>query len=394
MILFVLVVLLATGLFHWFLYARLVTALNIASPALLWPLRSLAVFLALSYFIARLSERHAPEAVVHALHWIASIWMGLMWELLWITLLLYLVKVALLLGGVWARLDSATTMLIGRYAVVSTLGAAVLLCGWGMKTAFGPARVAHVQVPVPNLTPELRGLRIVMASDFHASVLVAGREVERWSEQIMRLKPDLILLPGDIVDRSADDILYFADAFHRLRAPLGVYGSTGNHEYYVGLEGALEFCRAAGIRMLMNETVELPNGLVLAGIEDRTARQFRLSRPTPAEVLRDVPREKPVIFLNHTPDTREAREAVEAGADLVLSGHTHGGQIWPFSYFSRMVHPYHWGLYSLGRGFIFTSCGVGDWGTRMRIGAPPEIALIRLVDENEPPRVRWEAEKR
>jgi len=393
MILFILVVLLVSGLFHGFLYARLVTALNIASPVLLWPLRSLAVFLALSYFMARLSEGHAPEPVVHALHWIASIWMGLMWELLWITLLLYLVKVALLLGGVWARLDSATTMLIGRYAVVSALGAAALLCGWGMKTAFGPARVAQVQVPVHNVTPAMRELHIVMASDFHASVLVAGREVERWCEQIMQLKPDLILLPGDIADRSAQDILHFADAFHRLSAPLGVYGSTGNHEYYVGLQGALEFCRAAGIRMLMNETVELPNGLVLAGIEDRTARQFGRPRPTPAEVLRDVPREKPLIFLNHTPDTREAREAVEAGADLVLSGHTHGGQIWPFSYFSRMVHPCHWGLYSLGKGFIFTSCGVGDWGTRMRIGAPPEIVLIRLVDENEPPRVRWERKK-
>jgi hypothetical protein len=394
MIVFVLVVLLVSGLFHGFLYLRLVTALDIASPALLWPLRWLAVFLALSYFVARLSERHAPETVVHALHWIASIWMGLMWELLWITLLLYLVKVALLIGGVWGRFDAATTMLIGRYATISALTAAVLLCGWGMKTAFGPARVAHVQVPMPNLTPELRDLRIVMASDFHASVLVARREVEQWCDQIMRLKPDLILLPGDIADRSADDILYFADAFHRLRAPLGVYGSTGNHEYYVGLQGALGFCRAAGIRMLMNETVELPNGLVLAGIEDRTARQFKLPRPSPSEMLKDVSREKPVIFLDHTPDTREVREAADAGADLVLSGHTHGGQIWPFSYFSRMAHPYHWGLYNLGKGFIFTSCGVGDWGTRMRIGAPPEIVLIRLVDESVPPSVRWERKKR
>jgi len=393
MILFILVVLLVTGLFHWFLYARLVTALAITSPAVLWPLRGLAVFLALSYFIARSAERHAPESVVHVLHWIASIWMGLMWELLWITLVFCLVKVALLATGVWARLDSTTTMMIGRYAAAGALSVAVLLCAYGTKMAFGPARVAHVQVPVRNITPELRELRIVMASDFHASVLVAGREVERWSEQIMRLKPDVILLPGDIVDRTAGDILHFAGSFHRLSAPLGVYGSTGNHEYYVGLEGALEFCRAAGIRMLMNETVELPGGLVLAGIEDRTARQFGLPRPTPAEVLKDVPREKPVLFLNHTPDTREAQEAVEAGADLVLSGHTHGGQIWPFSYFSRLAHPYHWGLYSLGKGFIFTSCGVGDWGPRMRIGAPPEIALIRLVGEDQPASVRWEWKK-
>ena len=284
MTLFFVIILLVTGLLHWFLYARLVLALDIASPAVYWPLRLLAVFLALSYIIARVIERYAPEPVVHVLHWIASIWMGLMWELLWITLLFYVAKVVLVVTGVWWKFDAGTVALIGRYAAITAIGAAVILCGYGMRTAMGPARVAQVKLPVKHITNELRALRIVAASDFHSGVLVGRREVERMSAQIMGLKPDLILLPGDIVDRTSDDIMPFADAFHKLNAPLGVFGSTGNHEYYVGLDGALEFCKTAGIRMLMNETVELPS-LMLAGIEDRTARQFRRPRPSPAELL-------------------------------------------------------------------------------------------------------------
>lgn len=390
MIIFFVVVLSVVGLIHWFLYNRLVSALEITSPAILWPLRILAVFLALSYFAARMVERHGPEPITHTLHWTASVWIGLMWELLWIAFVLYIAKIVLIASGIWFKLDSTTVTLLGRWTAIAAISAAVLLCAYGVKVALSPARIAHVRVPIKNISSEWREVRIAVASDFHAGVIVGRREVERMSDQIMRLKPDLILLPGDIADRASDDIMHFANAFHRLQAPLGVYATTGNHEYYVGLPGALEFLRAAGIRPLMNEVVALPNGLVVAGIEDRTARQFGLPRPTPSELLKGVNSDKPVIFMNHTPETKEVQEAVQAGADLVVSGHTHGGQIWPFSYLSRMAFRYHWGLYKVDKGFIYTSCGFGQWGPPMRIGAPPEIALIRFVGENEAYGVRWE----
>jgi uncharacterized protein len=204
------------------------------------------------------------------------------------------------------------------------------------------------------------------------------------AEQIMSLKPDLILLPGDIVDQTTDGVMRFAEAFQILKAPLGVFGTTGNHEYYVGLARALEFCKAAGIRMLMNENVELPNGLVIAGIEDRTAKHVGGTRPTVTQLLNPVAADKPTILLNHTPATDEALEAARAGADLMISGHTHGGQIWPFSYLTRLAFKFNRGLYRLGENSaIFTSTGIGTWGPPMRIGAPPEIVLIRLVGRGE-----------
>ena len=367
------------GLIHWFLYARLVSALELTGPALLWPLRVLTVLLAVSYILARIWEKSLPEPIVHALHWISSVWLGLMWELLWLTLLFFIVKVILLATGYWGRLDPAVVLLIGRYSAITVIAVAVLLCAWGVRNAFGPATVVEVKVPVKNATPELKKLRIVLASDIHAGVIIGPKEVHRMAEQIEGLKPDLILLPGDIVDRSADDIMHLVDAFKEFKAPLGVFGTTGNHEYYAGLDGALAFCKAAGIRMLMNEMVELPNGLVIAGIEDRTALAMHRHRPTVKEFLADVPPDKPVILMDHQPETHEALAAGDAGADLVVSGHTHGGQLWPFTLLTRSTYRFHHGYYSLdGKGHIIISDGIGNWGPPMRIDAPPEVVLITL----------------
>lgn len=387
---FLTIVVTILGLIHWFLYARLVGALDISSPAILWSLRLLAGYLALSYILARTWEHIAPEPVVHTLHWIASVWLGVMLQLLWMAAALLLVKVILVLTGLWSGFTPATVSMLGRYAALGALGAAVLLSGIAMHTARGPARIVQVSVPVKHITPELRDIKIAVASDFHAGVVVTHKEIERMVAQIMRLRPDLILLPGDILDRASDDILHFVDAFRNLQAPLGVYGSTGNHEYYIGINGALEFFEQAGVRMLINERVELPNGLLIAGIADRTAKQMRLPRPDVVAVLGDAARHKPAILMNHTPETAEALAATEAGADLIVSGHTHGGQIWPFSFFTRLAFRFHHGLYRAGAGHIFTSSGIGHWGPPMRLGAPPEIVLVRLVGPTDAAVMQWE----
>ncbi len=388
MLIFLAIALSITGLIHWFLYARLVGALDIVSLGALWTLRITAIFLAISYFLAHIIERHCPEWIVSALYWLSTVWMGLMWELLWMGLGLYVGKQVLVVTGIWSSLGAATIAAIGRYTVFGVIGVASLMCGYGMVQALGSARIAHVRIPVKELTPELADLKIVMASDFHAGVMVGRRHLDRMANQMMSLKPDLILLPGDILDRNADRIMSLTDVFRRLEAPLGVYGTTGNHDYYIGLKSALKFYNAAGIRMLMNESVELSNGLVVAGIEDRTAQQMRLPRPDISELLKNIPEDKTVILLNHTPSTEEAERATQSGADIVLSGHTHAGQIWPFSLLTRATYRYHWGLYKTAAGHAFTSCGIGYWGPPMRIGAPPEIVLIRLTHENEPRAIR------
>ena len=386
MIPFLVTVISVLGLLHWFLYARLVTALNLTSPGILWSLRGLAVFLTLAYLIARSTERFAPEWLVHTLHWVASVWLGVMWQLLWITFVFFLVKLLLMLSGTWSRLDPVTVVALGRYSALAVISLAVLICGYATIRATRP-RIIVANIPVEHLTPELRAMRIIMASDFHAGILVNRKEINDWASQINRLKPDVILIPGDVVDGNVDHIIDFADAFHHLEAPLGVWVTTGNHEYYAGVQRSVEFFHAANFHPLMNEHVELPGGLVLAGIEDRTAKQMGLPRPTVEQVLAPVPRERVTILLNHTPETQEALAADRAGADLILSGHTHNGQMWPFSLFTKMAFRFQHGLYNLEKGYILTSCGIGTWGPPMRLSAPPEIILIQLVGADEAPAI-------
>jgi uncharacterized protein len=388
MIIFFATVIAITLLLHGFLYHRLAVALDITTPAALWLLRLAALFLALSYILARAWERLAPHWVVQGMYWFSSVWLGLMWELLWITLVFYLVKLGLMAGGVWGRLEPQTITQLGRFAAIAVSSLAVLLCGYGMVSAMGRARIANLQVPVKQITPELRELKIAMASDWHVGVLIGKPRLEKMTGQIMALKPDIILLPGDIVDQNPADLQPLLPVLKKLQAPLGVFGTTGNHEYYIGVQRAVEYMRAAGVQMLMNESVELPNGLQITGIEDRTAAQMHKQRPTVTQLLANA-KEKPTIFLNHSPFVAEARAAAAAGADLTLSGHTHAGQIWPFTYLSRMAFPYNFGLYRLGEHYQYTSCGYGYWGPPMRIFAPPEIVVIRLVGSTEPARVEW-----
>jgi len=365
MLLFLGIVLAITGLIHTFLYRGLVRGLGITAPAALWTLRGLAVLLAVSYILTRMIDGVAPEWLVHSAHWASSVWMGLMFYLLSIGLLVWLAKLVLRIVGVWSRLEPQHALL-GRVGVIGVSAAALALVLVAMITAQRPARVRAVKVPVKAITPELAKLRIAMVADFHAGVLAGERQVTRWVGEINALEPDLVLVPGDIVDH-----------------PLGVFATTGNHEYYVGLERARAFLEESGMRLLLNERVEVPGGLIVAGIEDRTARSMGRELPSAAEILGPDAKDRPAVFLNHTPARGSVREAIAAGADLVVSGHTHGGQIWPFGIVTRLAFPLHHGLYEVDGGHQLTTCGIGYWGPPMRLGTAPEIFLIELVGEDE-----------
>ena len=384
MIAFIAVILTISGLIHWFLYTRLISALEITSPGILWPLRILAVLLAVSYILVRVWERVAPDPVVYAGEWIAASWIGLMFELLWMALILTVLKFILWLTGAWGRLGAENLTLLGRWSFLVVVCTALILCGYAMYRAARPARIVHANVPIKDIKPELRNLNIAMMADFHAGVLVGVRQVRRMAKQVMSYKPDVILIPGDILDHPPDRIRKISQAFREFRAPYGVYGTTGNHEYYINVQAAVALMEESGVHMLNNEAVTLPQGLVIAGIADRTALQFKLPRPKVGEFVAEYALDRPTILMNHTPVGEEAQAASRAGADLVVSGHTHGGQIWPFSLLSKLAFTFHHGLYKLDNGYIITTCGIGTWGPPMRLGAPPEIVLIKLVGKDEP----------
>jgi predicted MPP superfamily phosphohydrolase len=386
---FFLLMLTVSGLVHWFLYARLVTALQLTSVTVLWLLRALAAFLAVSYMLAHTMMSAAPGRFALAVNWFASTWMGFMLYLFGLAIALWFIGLPLKWTGVW-EIWSPHHAVINRIALTGVCALAILLGGWGMIEAQLPARIVHVRMPVKAINPELQKTKIALVADFHAGATVGLRQVNRWVGEINRLGPDVILIPGDIYDHPPEGTTTLVEAFRRLKAPMGVFASTGNHEYYAGLSRVLKSLEASGMRVLMNEHITLPNGLVIAAVEDRTALQWKRAIPPVETILGEEAKTHPAIVMNHTPNVAWAQAAINAGADLVVSAHTHGGQIWPVSIITDLTYAEHHGLLSVGKGFLLTTCGIGYWGPPMRMGMPPEIMMIELVGKDDLSHIRWQ----
>ncbi|MCO4762426.1 MAG: metallophosphoesterase [Myxococcales bacterium] len=266
-------------------------------------------------------------------------------------------------------------------ALSSSAAAGALLAGSAaLHSATRDPKVQRVEVTLDRLPKELDGFKIVQISDLHVSATIKRPYVERVVAMANELAPDLVALTGDLMDGSVpllrDDMAPIGD----LKSTHGSYFCTGNHEYYSGVEPWLVELRRLGVRVLRNERVGVV-GLDVAGIDDAQAARFGGDHgPDLKKALAGRNPERPVVLLAHQPKAID--EATEMGVDLVLSGHTHGGQIWPFGFLVRLAQPYVAGLHTHRLGGratqIYVSRGTGYWGPPMRLGAPHELTLITL----------------
>ena len=260
------------------------------------------------------------------------------------------------------------------------LPAALVLAGFGVERALRVPDVHHVEITVNRLPEELDGLVLAHLADIHASALLPGARVRDIVDRVNALRPDLILVSGDIVDgtprRRAKDTAPLAD----LAARFGVFACVGNHEYYVDFPGWMKAFARMGISMLENRHVVLRiNGkaLVLAGVTDVAAGRYGLEQPDVEAALDGAPADAFRILLAHRPG--DAATNARAGVDLQLSGHTHGGHI---AGLDRIVARYNGGfsgLYAVERMLLYVNNGAGLWsGFPVRLGVPSEIARIVL----------------
>jgi predicted MPP superfamily phosphohydrolase len=255
----------------------------------------------------------------------------------------------------------------------------VLIMLRGSYNAWSPV-VRTYDVNVPKQAGELKQLRIAMASDLHLGNLVGKRHLERLVSTIERIKPDLILLPGDILD---DDIEPFirkqmAPVLGKLQAPLGVFAVTGNHEY-IGRK-VPEFVAAMdaiGIRVLMDETVLVADSFYLIGRKDKaSAGVSGQPRQSIAALLSPLDRSMPLIMLDHQP--ADLIQAAEDGVDLSVSGHTHRGQLMPNHLITRKIFVLDWGYKRIKKLHAIVSSGFGTWGPPIRIGSRSEVVQINV----------------
>ena len=264
---------------------------------------------------------------------------------------------------------------------------AVLATLVGLFNARRRARVRHVEVPIDTLPPELDGFRIAQITDLHVGASIKRPYLERIVDAVNGLDADLIAVTGDLADGSVDELARHTEPLARLRARYGTYFVTGNHEYYSGVHPWLAELRRLGLSVLLNEHVVLDHcgaRLVLARVTDYGAGFYEPAhRNDPEAALRDAPEDAALrLLLAHQP--RTAFAAAAAGFDLQLSGHTHGGQIFPWKYLVRLQQPFTAGLHRVEQLWVYVSRGTGYWGPPKRLGAPSEITLVRLVRGSRP----------
>ena len=356
-------------------------------PALAgFPAVGVAAVLVLSALLMPLglvARRVVRPPLADTLAWMGLLCMGLFSSLFVLTVLRDVVLLAFALahtlGATWTqqvlpalRVDSAVAvLLLGLLATVL-----------GFWNARRTAQVVRVDVPITNLPAALHGFTVAQITDIHVGPTIKTRYLQAIVRRVNTLDADMVAITGDLVDGSVADLGAHVAPLSTLSSRHGSYFVTGNHEYYSGAHAWITELRRLGVQVLMNEHVVLQQGgasLVLAGVADFHADRFdKNHRSDPHAALAGAPLDAGVrVLLAHQP--RSAFEAAKAGFDVQLSGHTHGGQFWPWNLFVPMQQPFTAGLRRLQDLWVYTSRGTGYWGPPKRFGAPSEITLLRLI---------------
>ncbi|MCQ2410269.1 MAG: metallophosphoesterase [Elusimicrobiaceae bacterium] len=243
----------------------------------------------------------------------------------------------------------------------------LFLCALG--GGFSSPKIKHIALSSPNIPP----LKIALISDSHVGT---GVSYARWAQALTRLekeKPDIVLVLGDLFEYGANADKY-AERLAAFKTPLGTYGVLGNHEYYRRYANSLDFYQKAHIHLLQNEIVTLPNGIQLAGFKD--IRAAHVTEEEAVRVLRQADKNKPLLLLSHTP--MYAEQAAANGVNLMLSGHTHNGQIWPFNYLVKLQFPRVYGLFDVNDMKFYITSGMFYWGIPLRLFSPAELPILEV----------------
>jgi predicted MPP superfamily phosphohydrolase len=376
------------GAAHYYVWARLVRDPSLPTAAF----RTLTVLMVLLYvsipFAFWLGARLEP-ARVRVLALSAFTWMGF---LLLFVVLLGAVDLLRLIGlGLRHLASDAPPLDAERRLAISRLlggGVALVVGGAGLvatRSGLGELVLREVPVRLSRLPQALSGTTIVQLTDLHVGPTIGRELIADVVQRANAIEPDLIVITGDLVDGSVDMLRDHVAPLGELKARWGVYFVTGNHEYYSGVERWCEELTRLGIRVLRNERVAIgdgEHGFDLAGIDDpHGARYGRGHGPDLERALAGRDPKRELVLLAHQP--RAVWDAQRHDVGLQLSGHTHGGQIWPWNYLVRLQQPVVSGLARFGRTLVYVSNGTGYWGPPMRLAAPAEITKIVLFAGEE-----------
>ncbi len=367
---------------HYYIAKRLILDSELPEPWRGGLLAALAL-LGLSLVVQPFAERFVSRPVARFVAWPSSLWMGFAFYLL---VLLAATDAIWWLSGGAARAAGEVsggvwTTSVLRAAAVTAIAFAVGT--FSLRSGLRPPDLRRVEIHLARWPTRLDGFRIVQLSDIHIGPILDGRFARALVERVNALAPDLVVVTGDLVDGAVKHLRHEVAPFGDLHGRLGVFFVTGNHDHYSGVNSWCDVIAQLGINVLRNERVEIRDRdsvFDIVGVDDHHGSHFGDGGGEDLVAAFDGrDPQRPAILLAHDPST--FKRASKLPVDLQISGHTHGGQMWPFGYLVRLVVPFVAGRYRRGDSELYVSSGAGFWGPPMRLFAPAELTEITLRSE-------------
>ncbi len=370
------IVLLVYFFINFYIYKRAMMLIPNVTGIRTW-VTVLFWFVVASYVLGRFIERVSLSPFTDFLVWVGSFWLAAMLYFFIIVLVIDIVRLSdLLLNWFPSYFSTRQFKSILLFGVTGFVFLVIII---GHINAVNPV-IRRVNFDIEKNANGLKELKLAMISDIHLGTVIGPRRLTRLVSEIEKLKPDLILLVGDVVDEDLQPVLRhnLGETLKRLKAPMGVYAITGNHEYIGGVTQAVNYLEEHNIKFLRDSAVKINNSFYLVGREDRS-KSYRGKRKDITEILNGYDINLPVIMMDHQPF--ELEQVVNANVDVQFSGHTHHGQLWPLNYITQAIYEISMGYKKKGNTHFYVSNGYGSWGPPVRIGNRPEIvyATIRFT---------------
>jgi uncharacterized protein len=332
-------------------------------------------------FIIRFSEKAGFEFFARIMSYIGYTWLGVLFLFISVSVIFDIYRLAVYSGENLLKKDFSSIAVKSSHAFFVSISLAILISLYGYYEAKN-IRTETLRIKTSKIPEEIGRLTIVQISDVHLGLIVREERLKLILDEVRKANPDILVSTGDLVDGQIDNLSVLADSLNELRPRFGKYAVTGNHEFYAGLEQAINFTEQAGFKILRNRAVTVEGMINIAGVDDPQAESYASAgKSSESELLSMLPPDKFTVLLKHRPLIDP-----EAGGlfDIQLSGHTHKGQIFPFGIITGLYYPNQAGVAKLsGKSLLYVSRGSGTWGPPIRFLAPPEVTVIELVHESE-----------
>jgi predicted MPP superfamily phosphohydrolase len=377
------IVLLLYGLINYYLFKRGWQALTF-TPEYRHSFLILFLILVLAYPLGRLAERLYCCGFTQGIVFVGSLYLAFMVYAFFMVLIIDFLRLGNFLLGIFPSFirenPGKTKFWIFLFTLFITAGTVLV----GHINALHP-RIKTYEITVNKTANQIKQLKIVLASDIHLGTIIRNSRLLKIVNKINSLHPDLVLLPGDVVDEDIAPVANqnMAVSLQKIQSKYGTFAITGNHEYFGGVDRAVRYIEESGITVLQDSVIKIAESFYLIGRKDLMAERMESGREPLNNLVENLDYRLPKILMDHQPFHLE--QAQKNGIDLQISGHTHHGQLFPFNLITKKIYELSAGYLKKGNTHYYVSCGVGTWGPPVRIGNSPEIVQITVHFESETP---------